>query len=88
MEANINPEELITLVQERGVLWDKTLNDYKDKQLKISAWRKECTSHVECLKLALASSVADNRLLIVCVNKGTDIRLIYGSDTRQVGTSS
>lgn len=42
MEKNINPEELITLVQERGVLWDKTLNEYKDKQLKMSAWREVC----------------------------------------------
>lgn len=42
METNINPEQLITLVQERGVLWDKILNDYKDKQLKIYAWREVC----------------------------------------------
>ncbi|GBP32707.1 Mariner Mos1 transposase [Eumeta japonica] len=46
------------------------------------------SQHSKCLKLTLASTVADNRLLIVCVNKGDDIRLIYGSDTRQVGTSS
>ncbi|KOB65838.1 hypothetical protein OBRU01_16881 [Operophtera brumata] len=42
MERNIDPEQLITLVQERGVLWDKTLNDYKDKHLKIAAWREVC----------------------------------------------
>lgn len=35
-----------------------------------------------------ASTAANNRLLIVCVNKGVDIRLVYESDTRQVGTSS
>ncbi|KAJ8720769.1 hypothetical protein PYW08_006542 [Mythimna loreyi] len=42
MERNIDPDQLITLVQDRGVLWDKTLNDYKNKQLKIAAWREVC----------------------------------------------
>ena len=42
MEIEINPEDLIPLVYERVVLWDKTSNDYKNKQLKISAWREIC----------------------------------------------
>ncbi|VVC94862.1 unnamed protein product [Leptidea sinapis] len=33
MEKEIKPEELIPLVHERAVLWDKTLNDYKNNNL-------------------------------------------------------
>lgn len=43
MEKEINPEELIPLVQERAVLWDKTLDDYKNNNLKLLAWREICT---------------------------------------------
>jgi hypothetical protein len=36
----INKELLITLVAERPAIWDKTLDCYKDKKLKESAWRE------------------------------------------------
>ncbi|XP_050515313.1 uncharacterized protein LOC126890432 [Diabrotica virgifera virgifera] len=42
MDVTINPEDLIPLVQERGVLWDKTLDSYKEKPLKVSAWQEIC----------------------------------------------
>jgi hypothetical protein len=35
-------ELLITLVEERPAIWDKTLDCYKDKKLKESAWRGTC----------------------------------------------
>jgi hypothetical protein len=38
----INTELLITLVEERPAIWDKTLDCYKDKKLKESAWREKC----------------------------------------------
>lgn len=41
MEA-INTELLINLVEGRPVIWDKTLECYKDKNLKLSAWREIC----------------------------------------------
>jgi hypothetical protein len=37
MCETINPETLISLVEERPVLWDKTLDIYKDKHLKLPA---------------------------------------------------
>lgn len=43
MEKEIKPEELIPLVHERAVLWDKTLDDYKINNLKLLAWREICT---------------------------------------------
>ncbi|CAG5007173.1 unnamed protein product [Parnassius apollo] len=39
---NIQAETLITLVQERPVLWDMTEDVYKDKNLKLAAWREVC----------------------------------------------
>lgn len=39
---DIQIETLITLVQERPVLWDKTEDVYKDKNLKLAAWRQVC----------------------------------------------
>ncbi|GBO98988.1 hypothetical protein EVAR_70677_1 [Eumeta japonica] len=39
---DIQAETLITLVQERPVLWDKTEEVYKDKNLKLAAWREVC----------------------------------------------
>jgi hypothetical protein len=33
---------LITLVEERPAIWDKTLHCYKDKKLKESEWREIC----------------------------------------------
>ncbi|XP_052745834.1 uncharacterized protein LOC128199633 [Bicyclus anynana] len=39
---NINVENLISLVQNRPVLWDKTLEIYKDKNLRTAGWREIC----------------------------------------------
>ncbi|XP_072947281.1 uncharacterized protein [Epargyreus clarus] len=37
---NINQELLITLVHERSVIWDKTIEDYKNKRLKYHSWKE------------------------------------------------
>lgn len=42
MANNITLEVLIPLVEQRAVLWDKTLDIYKDKGLKLAAWREIC----------------------------------------------
>lgn len=39
---NINVENLISLVQNRPVLLDKTLEIYKDKNLRTAGWREIC----------------------------------------------
>ncbi|XP_072384176.1 uncharacterized protein [Diabrotica undecimpunctata] len=38
----IDQELLITLVQNKPVLWDKTTDEYKDKRLTFEAWRDIC----------------------------------------------
>lgn len=38
----IDSEVLITLVQARPVLWDKTLENYKDRNLTRNAWNEVC----------------------------------------------
>ncbi|XP_063622935.1 uncharacterized protein LOC134795012 [Cydia splendana] len=40
---NINSEDLIALVQERGIIWDKPIEEYKNKHLKLAAWREICS---------------------------------------------
>ena len=35
-------DQLISLVEEKPVLWDKSLNDYKSRNLTASAWRDVC----------------------------------------------
>jgi len=40
---DINTEMLISLVEARPALWNKTLDSYKDKTSKESAWREICT---------------------------------------------
>lgn len=40
----ISTELLIILVEERPAIWDKTLDSYKDKKLKESAWREICVT--------------------------------------------
>lgn len=40
---HINTDMLISLVEARPALWDKTLDIYKDKTSKESAWREICT---------------------------------------------
>ncbi|CAH2006365.1 unnamed protein product [Acanthoscelides obtectus] len=42
LEVNIDSEVLITLVQERPVLWDKTVDEYKDKRLTLESWKEVC----------------------------------------------
>lgn len=38
----IDSEVLITLVEARPVLWDKTLEHYKDRNLTRNAWNEVC----------------------------------------------
>lgn len=40
---DIEIDLLITLVQERPVLWDKSLEEYKYKSLTLKAWEEVCT---------------------------------------------
>ena len=40
MAEGVDSEILITLVQERPILWDKTLESYKDGNLTQSMWRE------------------------------------------------
>jgi hypothetical protein len=40
----ISTELLIILVEERPAIWDKTLDSYKHKKLKESAWREICVT--------------------------------------------
>ncbi|XP_060800955.1 uncharacterized protein LOC132901888 [Amyelois transitella] len=41
-QTNIDPELLITLIEIRPILWDKTLENYKDNNLRTAAWREVC----------------------------------------------
>ncbi|XP_072940848.1 uncharacterized protein [Epargyreus clarus] len=43
MEDDINPEILISLVENRSILWDKTCEQYKNKIGKLEAWREICS---------------------------------------------
>lgn len=38
-QENINDEVLISLVRENSVFYDKTLKDYKNKNLKFEMWK-------------------------------------------------
>lgn len=40
--VDISAEELIPLVQQRPVIWDKSCENFKDKALKTAAWREIC----------------------------------------------
>ncbi|KAJ8720385.1 hypothetical protein PYW07_012428 [Mythimna separata] len=40
MKMNINQELLITLVHERPAIWDKSVEDYKNKRHKYDAWKE------------------------------------------------
>lgn len=42
MEANIDTEQLISLVQERPALWDKSREDYKSRARTTECWREVC----------------------------------------------
>lgn len=41
-EIEIDTERLISLVQERPVLWDKTEDIYKDRNATKNAWKEVC----------------------------------------------
>lgn len=41
-QTNIDPELLITLIEIRPILWDKTLENYKDNNMRTAAWREVC----------------------------------------------
>lgn len=45
-EFNSDCELLITLVEERPVLWDKSSEKYKDRRLTLQAWTDVC-SHLK-----------------------------------------
>lgn len=38
-QDTINDEVLISLVRENSILYDKTLKDYKNKELKFETWK-------------------------------------------------
>ncbi|MPC94368.1 hypothetical protein E2C01_089535 [Portunus trituberculatus] len=40
MEAEIDPELLISLVQERPTVWDKSREDYKSRTRTTKCWRE------------------------------------------------
>lgn len=42
MDIDIEVDLLITLVQERPVVWDKSLEEYKYKNLTLKAWEEIC----------------------------------------------
>ena len=42
MESEIDIDLLISLVEMKPVLWDKTLEDYKSRNLTTNAWRDVC----------------------------------------------
>lgn len=41
-QTNIDPELLITLIEIRPILWDKTLENDKDNNLRTAAWCEVC----------------------------------------------
>lgn len=43
MENHIDMEMLISLIENRPQLWDKTLESYKNKQMHFTAWKEICT---------------------------------------------
>jgi len=47
MSESVNLELLITMIEERPVIWDKTLDIYKDRNLTRNAWKEICLAFVE-----------------------------------------
>jgi hypothetical protein len=41
-EVEVDVERLISLVEERPVLWDETLDTYKDRNLTKPGWKEVC----------------------------------------------
>ncbi|CAK1546847.1 unnamed protein product [Leptosia nina] len=48
MRDAIEVDHLITLVEQRSVLWDKTYKEYKNKNAKTTAWKE--VGIVPCLE--------------------------------------
>uniref|UniRef100_A0A2A4K541 MADF domain-containing protein n=1 Tax=Heliothis virescens TaxID=7102 RepID=A0A2A4K541_HELVI len=44
MTFYIAPEVLIPLVEKKPAIWDKTIDAYKDKEAKLTAWRDICST--------------------------------------------
>lgn len=42
MDIEIDNEVLITLVEQRPVLWDKTIDDYKNRNKTLEGWKQIC----------------------------------------------
>lgn len=58
MDRDIDMDSLITLVENRPIVWGKTADSYKKKQLKFAAWKEICTmlhEHFETLSDKLVS---------------------------------
>jgi len=47
MIESLNLELLMTTIEERPVIWDKTLDIYKDRNLTRNAWKVICLAFVE-----------------------------------------
>lgn len=47
MTESLNLELLITMIEERPVIWDKTLNIYNDRNLTKNAWKEICLAFIE-----------------------------------------
>ncbi|XP_068207667.1 uncharacterized protein [Palaemon carinicauda] len=50
MEREIDTDRLISLVEARPVLWDKSLAEYKSRYLTTSAWKEVCSGLLEDLE--------------------------------------
>lgn len=46
----IEVDHLITLVEQRPVLWDQTSEEYKNKNAKTTAWKEVCENLFPCFK--------------------------------------
>ncbi|XP_060872763.1 uncharacterized protein LOC132946719 [Metopolophium dirhodum] len=47
MSESVNLELMITIIEERPVIWDITLDIYKDRNLTRNAWKEICLAFVE-----------------------------------------
>jgi len=55
MNPDIGIEMLISLVENKPVLWDKTSESYKNKQLNFTAWKEICKTIHDIRLISLAS---------------------------------
>jgi len=55
MNHDIDIEMLISLVENKPVLWDKTLESYKNKQLNFTTWKEICKTIHDIRLVSLAS---------------------------------